>query len=93
LVFDLAEQRMNADEPGWLEQAYLIYSEARRVIERWKGMRPDDTELDFYIEDLKDALLDLKEATIDRNQDWVAESMDEISALILEIRNLSSGDE
>jgi hypothetical protein len=84
---------MAAEQEEWLKQAYEIYRQAWASLERWKGKPPEDSELGFYIEEMKEALLDLKQATISRDPSRAAESEDEVKAILIEILSRSAGDE
>ena len=77
---------MEADFVDWINDAFEIYRLARQAIERFKGTIPDDTHLDFCIEELKEELLDLKQATIAKDSAAVAEATKEIALLLIEIQ-------
>ena len=82
---------MASDSSEWLQGGFDIYRLARAELERWKGIRPADTELDFYVEELKDALLELKLATIEQDAVGVIQSIDEVTLLLIELRLRSEG--
>ena len=83
-----------ATEPDdWLKKAFEIYRQAWNAIERWKGKPPEDAELGFYVEEMKEALLDLKQAVISRDSSRVDESRDEVQAILIEILARLPGEE
>jgi hypothetical protein len=76
-----------ASEPDDLfQQAFDIYRAARLELEKWRSIRPDNVELDFYIEELKDALLDLKQATSDKDFAAIAQANADVRLLLFELR-------
>jgi hypothetical protein len=83
-----------AQEPDdGFKQAYEVYRQAWNAIGRWIGDPPEDSELGFYVEEMKDALLDLKQGVISRDPSRVAESIDEVLSLLVEIGFRYPGDE
>jgi len=77
---------MKLDSDDWLAGAFEIYRLARQAIERFKGTIPDDTHLDYCIEELKEEMLDLKQATIAKDSASVADAVEEIALLLVEIQ-------
>lgn len=63
------------------------------MLEKWRGKRPEDTRLDAYIEDLKEALLDMKRATIDDQPAVATECLDEVTVLVVQILRISMENE
>jgi hypothetical protein len=81
-----------AHEPeDLLHQAFDIYRAARLELEKWRTIRPDNLELDFYIEELKEALLDLKLATTNKDIGAIAEAIADVRLLLFELRFRSKG--
>jgi hypothetical protein len=72
----------------WRELAFESYREARLVLDYWKGRQPP-ANLDYYVEEMKEALLDLKQATIDDDGPRAMEGILEVRTLMAELQDRS----
>ena len=74
-----------AQQPEWREAAFDVYRAAwTELLENWKG--PQKLPIEFYVEELKEALLDLKQATLANEPAQAFQSMAEILVLLSELR-------
>jgi hypothetical protein len=79
-----------ADELDWRNNAFELYREGQLELHSWTDIHGD--EIDYWIEELKEALLDLKEATIADEPARVMGCIQEVAALIFELRRRKQGD-
>ncbi|HEY1686607.1 MAG TPA: hypothetical protein VGG19_17720 [Tepidisphaeraceae bacterium] len=79
-----------ADELDWHELAFEVYRSGWLEIRAWEGLLRDDIE--YWIEELKEELLDLKQATIAEEQNRVWLHVREIYMLLAELRLRRKGD-
>jgi hypothetical protein len=73
-----------SEEGEWRDLAFEVYRAAWLELERWKGKQRDD--IDYYVEELKEALLDLKEATITEDSARALWHLQEVQLLLAELR-------
>ena len=82
---------MNAEEKDWRETAFEVYRLAwSELLDKCKGPQPDNVE--FYVEELKEALLDLKEATMTEDVPRAMRHIEEVMVLLAELRLRLRGD-
>ena len=82
---------MMPDQSGPGEIAFEVYRLAwSEVQELQKSPQPQRVE--FYIEEMKEVLLDLKQATIANDQALAQRYISEALSLLVELRNASPGE-
>jgi hypothetical protein len=80
-----------SDNLDWRDEAFELYRVAwSELLERYKGNQPDD--IAFYVEELKEALLDLKQATISEEPAQAMQYIMEVRLLLAELRLRSQGE-
>jgi hypothetical protein len=73
------------ERPDWLENALDVYRLAwTELLLRWKG--PQRTDIQYYVDELKEALLDLKQATIAEEPARALQQIEEVIVLLAELR-------
>ena len=76
---------MDSEHPDWREAAFEVYRVARaELLHKWKELKKPG--IDYYIEELTEALLDLKQATIEEDPVRALEAIDEVTLLLAELR-------
>src|SRR5436305_771395 len=74
-----------AEQHDWHDDAFEVYRLAwSELLQQWKPPVPADVE--YYIEELKEALLDLKQAVLDENPVRALQYIDEVTLLVAELR-------
>jgi hypothetical protein len=81
---------MEHEQSDWHSMAMEMYRIGRLELEQWKGDQPDVVA--YFIEDLKEALLDLKQATIDNEPIRASVFGSEVTILIAGLRELKRGE-
>jgi hypothetical protein len=79
---------MAGEEHDWREAAFEVY---RAAWSELQGLAPRP-DLEFYVDELKEALLDLKQATIADDPGRAHEHLNEVSLLLAELRLRKTGD-
>ena len=69
---------------SWRDLALQVYRLAKAELDEWKKHDRDD--LDYWREELEEALLDLKQATIDDQQVRAIEYIQETLSILFELR-------
>ena len=69
----------------WHQDALRIYRETWKLLERYKDVRDD--EIQYYVEELREALLDLKQAALAEDSVSALQAMEEIWFLASELRS------
>ena len=73
-------------EVPWKERAFAVYREAfAELIERWLGKQPPP-DVEFFVEEIKEALLDLKFAVINEQSTSAGTYGEEVLILLFELR-------
>lgn len=79
------------EQHDWHDAAFEVYRLAwSELLEQWKPPQPADVE--YYVEELKEALLDLKQAVIDEDPARALQSLEEATLLLAELRLRGQGD-
>lgn len=78
-----------ADQRLWREEALDVYRLGWIAVEAFRA-DPRDV-LQFYLEDLKDALLDLKQATAAGNETSAADYIEEVRVIVAQLNKLAGG--
>lgn len=73
-------------QSDWHQLAFDVYRLARQELARVSTL-PRDQDVDYYVEELTEALLDLKQATIAEKTVQATIAMDEIHLIISELRD------
>ncbi len=73
-----------SESSNWREVAFEVYRLTWANIDTLKSLQRDD--LDYWIEELREALLDLKQATIEEDEARASHHIEEIAILIAELR-------
>lgn len=69
----------------WRDEAFETYRLAwSELLEHWKPPRTANVE--YYVEELKEALLDLKQSVAEDDPAWALQSIDEVLLLLAELR-------
>jgi hypothetical protein len=81
-----------AERDDWQEIAFGVYRLGRiELLEHTKA--PPRSDLQYYVEEVTEALLDLKQATLAADPDRALHYMEEVLRLISELRSRSRGGE
>ncbi|MGB7156997.1 MAG: hypothetical protein WBD40_02955 [Tepidisphaeraceae bacterium] len=80
-----------AEEEDWRKAAFEVYRLAWAELEAQRKGTPQ-TEVEFYIDELKEALLDLKQATIADDPARALAHLNEVNVLLAELRIRRSGE-
>jgi hypothetical protein len=82
---------MAAQPADWRQAAFEVYRLAwSELLSHWSGPQRDDIR--YYVEELKEALLDLKQATIAEEPARAMQHLDEVTLLLAELRLRSAGE-
>jgi hypothetical protein len=73
-----------AEQHDWRNDAFELYRDAWSELERWKT--PPHADVEYYVEELKEALLDLKQAVIDEDPARALQYIEEVMLLLAELR-------
>ena len=76
-----------AESEAWRDAALAAYRAGRSALDQWKDASRD--EVQFYIEELAEALLDLKQATLADDSRRAMKQVDEVTLLIAELGGLA----
>ncbi|HEX8524659.1 MAG TPA: hypothetical protein VF669_20550 [Tepidisphaeraceae bacterium] len=82
---------MAGEQPEWRALAFEVYRDAWSELSRWQGRQRQD--LQYWLDELKEALLDLKEATISNDSARALWHLDEVQLLLAELRLRSREDQ
>lgn len=77
---------MAEDQPNWQDAAKAVYRLAQTELLAKSAYVTDDESVGYYIEELREALLDLKQALIDDRVADAMVSMDEIALYLAELK-------
>jgi len=72
-----------AGQDDWRAAAFEVYRAGWLELEQWKGRQAKDVE--YYLEELKEALLDLKQATLAEDAARALDYMSEIRLILAEL--------
>jgi hypothetical protein len=75
----------------WRDVAFETYRTARQGLEKWQKLPRAD--LEYWIEELREALLDLKQATIDDDETRGLLEVDEVKVLMIELIIRAKGED
>ena len=79
------------EHADWRDLAKEVYREAHaELIERQGAIQPDDAT--FFVEELREALLDLKQCVIQDRIGDAADCINEVVLLLAELRRRSQGE-
>jgi hypothetical protein len=84
---------MSADDRHWRDAAFEVYRLTWAEIRVAQGESSDDDVVDYYIEEMKESLLDLKQAVLEDDPARALRSADELTVLLIELRSYREGDE
>lgn len=75
----------------WRILALDTYRLAWHGLEEWRKLGRDD--LEYWIEELREALLDLKQATVADDEPRALQHLNEVRLLVVELARRSRGDD
>jgi hypothetical protein len=77
---------MSHSPQSWQSVAKEVYRlAATELLDRWLG-KPRSDEVDYFVEELREALLDLKVSTIEDREHDALKYLAEVSQLLAELR-------
>lgn len=82
-------QTSMSESADWRESAFELYRLTWSALTEWRKL--DRADLDYWIEELREALLDLKEATISDDEARAHAGLSEVRTLIAELDRLTRG--
>jgi hypothetical protein len=80
------EGRAMSEQQSWRERAFDVYRHVWNQIELVHELTVADSIVAFYVEELKESLLDLKQSVIAEDERRVLHHLDEIALLMTDLR-------